>query len=409
MKRIRSLLSVCAAVAVCLAVVGGWASSASADLRLDVLSPTGGATMAVPTSSDGKWTVPDIQLWYTVTTGTNPTQNAVNRFYYSLYSTNITASGRDLTKININLPTYASSTWSTQPVYQFTGGGATGFEQVPFSYTGQPNGTGTTNPTQQDLDNDGDKDLGSTGSLVDNGTGTPPAHGVWGGIDANNKNYTPIDQNGDPTGAPNTLLPYWSSSPSMQFATASLSHVAYSAQPYGHGVTQVFLVGKPQTQIIDNDWKENGVEQTASSPVSGGKLTLYRTGTANNSSGSLVLTQTSGPVLLDGSTSDGSLDRWTWAVRKQGQATWHPVATANSGTSYLAYDDLFTLLGADYGLYDLKLVTTWVDPLNQVALPGDNAATSGISLLTYTPEPGTILLLAAGSAGMAIIRRRRKN
>jgi hypothetical protein len=400
MNRSKSLRFVCVGIMVCACLAAGAAPSASAALRLDVLSPTGQPTMAIPSGS--QWSISGVQLRFNVTAGTDPNLDAASVVLYSIYSTSAGAgtTPAGLTRVDIGMPIVQSTTWSTQSVWHFVGEDYPVCVNVPFSYTATPNGKATLTPSSQDLDGDGDLDRGTTGPAPKNETdGT-----FWGGIDANQTRYSPLDSNGAPTGGASQLLYYWSPSSSLTFATVSLNHNAFSAQPYGHGITQILMVGK----VGESAWKENGTMITDGTPTTGTPLTLYQTATALNTSGSLVLSPSSGAALLDGSTSEGTLDHWAWMVRKQGGSEWIPVTQANAGTCQLTFADLQAILGDNFGRYDLECITTWLDPSHQVTLPGDNMAASTFTQLDYTPEPATLLLLAAGSAGLALRRRRTK-
>ena len=108
MKRAMSMGSLWVAGAVCLVALGGMASTASADLRLDTLSSTGATTLAIPTSSNGQWSITGVQLWFNVTTGTDPAQNAASRFFYSVYSSNSnnTGDGVNRTSLIVTSPSH---------------------------------------------------------------------------------------------------------------------------------------------------------------------------------------------------------------------------------------------------------------------------------------------------------------
>ena len=106
-----------------LAMVALATSTASADLVLDVKSSTGGSTLAVSASLTQ---INNIQLFATVTGGTDPTLYAWNKFYYSIYSsdagTNTTPAG--LTRIDFASAAPAITTtavWQTSPVNSIIG------------------------------------------------------------------------------------------------------------------------------------------------------------------------------------------------------------------------------------------------------------------------------------------------
>jgi len=354
------------------------------------------------------------------------TNNAFNRLFYTVYSTNITASGMNLTKVDLGINagtpvTLQGGTWNTDPVWQYTGGGDSGYEQVSYSpYSGNPSGKATHQPTQQLIDGDTDLDLGCTGALAYNDPGVPvgnppalpvpPYTGYWGGYDlGQSPTYSPIDSDGNSTG-PDVFLNYWSPlNTPVKFAVSQAKHGIYSADPMGHGITQIYMVGK----VAESCWRENGVVTTDGTPSTGGALTLYQVATAHNTSLEMSVNLTSSG-LLNGTTSVGTMDHWIWQIRKHLSADpWVTVADVGSDTVALTLAMLQTALGTDpskFGDYDIQLITKYA---SAVVLPnGPNGLPNGSTgteqtLLHYTPEPGTMLFLAAGSAGLAFIRRRR--
>jgi hypothetical protein len=404
------------ALAVVLAAFAGLsASQASADLVLDVRTAAGvnNALVAIPVGSPaGKWTIPSIQLWATVS-GTDPL-NAINKVFYSVYSSSATTStpAAGLTRVNLTtfVSTAASYGWQTQPIQQGSFNEDDGvwvpFMQT-FSYAGAPVGTATNPPTAGDLDADGDNDLGTTGTQAQNGSA------FWGAVDASQKTYDKYNPDGTPAGGQD-IASYFGTSggnftKTVQLGTLTINRNNYSSQPYGHGITQIFMVGKS----TESDWYDNGAEVFSGTPTQGSKLTLYQTGSAVNGSLSQVDINVATPSgSLVGAGSLGSMNDWKWQVRPHAGGAWQDLADAGNNDTYVLTMAYLASLnggaGLPFGLYDLQLVTSW-DPngVGGMGISGIPNSTSGMTLLNYTPEPGTMLFLAAGSAGLAFIRRRR--
>ncbi len=368
---------------VALATCGFLATSqASADLVLDVVSgtsstySTAGSLIAVtPTQS----TV-TVSLWGSVMTGgvVNSDGNSfINSFLYSVYSSNAgstTGNPVGLTHVSIGQITTVAG-YPTNPL------------------------TGTvTKPTSADLDGDGDMDRGST----DNGLAAG-----WGIL--NFGTYFNTDEDGNPIGNP---IPNYSSGP--QYRLGSMVLTLSTGQTWGHGITQIWMVGSTEGTVTQ--WLDNGTEHSTPQvdvPTTGNKVTLYQVATAHNTSPTVNITSTGGSGTLDGSTSVGTMDHWKWYVRPVGDVSpsdWILVGDVNTPTFNLTLAALQTLPGGGslpLGTYDVELVTTYN---SAVTLPNDNMSTSPDTeqtLLNYTPEPGTILFLMAGSAGLAMFRRRR--
>jgi len=277
------------AIAAC-AMLG--TSQAQASLDLTVTNETGGSLVAITPTSD----YIQINLWATVNgLGSN---NAINRIFYSIYSTNVTNPLTNLTKVDVlNSVDYAAGTWNTDTVWQPKS--PTGYKFAPFTYNGQPVGTATRSPTSQDLDGDTDLDAGSTHPNAEDGGR------FWGGFDLDQKkSYQPIDSLGHSTG-PETILFYWTPSSSIQFGTAYLDLTPYAAGTMGHGITQIYMTGKPN----ESYWREDGQVVGSGTPSTGAPLTLYRAAEAHNSSLEMTINQTSSGT-LDGSASVGTIDHW---------------------------------------------------------------------------------------------------
>jgi len=400
------------AIAAC-AMLG--TSQAQASLDLTVTNSTGGSLLAI---TPGTTAISNMRLVGTVTGGTDPQLNAINKVFFTIYSSNSLNPVTNLTRLDLTTVTVPSSTFQTKPVWHRNDDGDVVF--TPLSYGGTPpNGTATTVPTQQDCDGDGDLDQGCTGPLAYNAPGkavgdppyipVPPYTGYWGGYDTNQTTYTPLDSDGVATGEPSVTLTYFTTSNSMRLANITASRTPYTGEAMGHGVTQIYAVGKP----TENAWKENGVVNNNGAPTSGGALTLYMVATSHNTSLEMTINQTSSG-LLNGTTSVGTMDHWIWQIRKHGTADpWVTVADVDTDTVALTLAALQAALGSDpsmFGNYDIQLMTKYA---SAVVLPdGPNGLPNGSTgteqtLLHYTPEPGTMLFLAAGSAGLAFIRRRR--
>ena len=389
-----------------LALVALGASTASADLLLDTRSSTGGSVLAISPatgSGTGASNITGIQLFANITNGTST--DGFSKLYYSIYSTysGTNSTPTDLMRIKINASSINSINAFTISVWQDQG--EDGINFVPFTEGGTTwllTGPGNKVPTAQDLDGDGDLDRGTLGTQIQDTNDN-----LHGGVDLNQTSYSPIDSDGNSTG-PDVELFFYSSTACTKFASVSVTRSANSG--VGRGITQIYMVGKS----FDSNWTENGVGIQGESKT-GAKLTLYVTGTAHNGSGVLTINPAdSGPNTADGSGSGGSANHFIWSLQRIGSSGWIQVAnsTDSSGMDTLTYAALQAALGTAYGDYQLELETKWVDDGNVygVVLPNNNDVTDSADLTTVhymAPEPGTILFLAAGSAGLAFFRRRR--
>ena len=217
-----------------------------------------------------------------------------------------------------------------------------------------------------DLDGDSDLDRGATGPSSDN----------WGGVNADVVTYNNIDGDGNAVldtdgNQVQTLLKLYSTTTSVKFGLVNM--VRNSTQTAGsvsaHGVTQIYMVGK----VAESDWMENGVDNDNGTPTTGSKLTLYRTASAHNGS---AATQTISPTqtgtLNMTSTSVGSMNHWLWKIKLDGSAdAWQTLYGVDSATAQLtiaAFQGMAYTGSGDngsghpkYGMYDLELVTDWID------------------------------------------------
>jgi len=166
-----------------------------------------------------------------------------------------------------------------------------------------------------------------------------------------------------------------------------------------HGITQIWAFG--HTSDSDNIWMEDGhsTPLTYGTPQTGTMVTLYQVATAE--AGGTVTVNTNQTGHFNGQGSIGTMDNEVWKARLQGSSgEW---TTLGAGLSLdLSFAELMGLLGSA-GVYDVELDTWYA---SAVVLPGNNAS-SDTTTLTLLPEPGTILFLLAGGAGLGLIRRRK--
>ena len=210
--------------------------------------------------------------------------------------------------------------------------------------------------TSQNLDGDGDNDIGST----------------------NNADVT--------TG---WIFP----SASLSGATSPLDigQVAFQGTGWvagSHGVTQLFVVST--TNPTGTGYKKDNVGGTTPA-VTGRIVTLYRPATA----------VVGGPLTIDsgetkqlgGTGSTGTFDTWEWII---GGLT----TSLTGDTPDVSYDYLVDTLHLTPGnTYDVQLNLT---SAYEAITPG-----FGENLLTIAPEPATLALLAFG--GLAMLARRRRS
>jgi hypothetical protein len=358
-----------------LALVGAVASSASAELVLDTYVKGSTSNVLIPiTAATG--TV-GIDLWMTVYgTDGDTTNDGYNKIYWSMYSTNVDGG---LTKIDFR-PTGDQSAFSWNSSYGF------------------PTGDKTLKGMNADLDGDGDIDLGSSDGTSAVG---------WCASDFGNHQelrggdqilvYN-FSQQVDPDNYP--LL---AGNNKGRMATIQLTRSAYPGQAMGHGITQIYAVGKQSE--TENMTMVDGVIVYDRSPQTGKKVTLYQVAAAALVGGDTTVGPDSGLATLDGSPSVGTMDHFLWQVRKHGDTGAWTNLLGDSITLGVDFAGL-TALGLTQGDYDVRLTTTYT---SGVVLPGDNASTSTTPLeLHLLPEPGTIMLLLGGSAAMGWFRRRNK-
>jgi hypothetical protein len=353
-----------------LALVGTVATSASAELVLDAYKSGTTSTTLIPITAATNTVA--IDLWFTVNgTDGDPSNDGYNKIFFNMYTSNNLVGG--LTNID-----YRNNQSQTGGFSWNVAGG------IPFgnnSYRGTPT----------DLDGDGDLDLGNT----DNQSSTDWVCSDWGNrteVDANNKQVFTFNFSQE-------IL----ESNTRKMATIQLSRSAYSAQAMGHGITQIYAVGK--VSAIDNIIMIDGNSVDGLTPQTGSKVTLYEVAAAALVGGETTVGPDSGLATLDGTPSVGTMNHFLWQVRKQGDTGAWTDLLGDALTLGVDYAGL-TALGLTQGDYDVRMTSTY---LGDVVLPGDNASTSTTPLeLHLLPEPGTLLLLIGGSAAMGWFRRRNK-
>jgi hypothetical protein len=354
------------AVALSLLVAGMATSMASANLVLDTVQK--GTTNTLINISAATNTV-GIDLFFTVNgTDGDPTNDGYNKIFFDLYSSNNTTGG--LTKID----------------YRVTG------QTNAFVWgLGIPLGNNSFRGFLADLDGDGDLDLGNT----DNQSSTGWVCSDWGNrteVDANNKQVFTFNYSQEILGINTSKL-----------ASIQLTRSAYSAQAMGHGITQIYAVGK--VSAIDNIIMIDGNSVDGLAPETGSKVTLYQTAEAALVGGELTVDQTNGAT-LDGTPSIGTMNQFLWQVRKHGTSdSWMTLTGIDSLSADVTYAGLKALGLQDNTDYDVQLTTTY---LGEVVLPGNNASTSTTPLeLHLLPEPATLSLLGIGT--LTFLLRRKKS
>jgi hypothetical protein len=237
---------------------------------------------------------------------------------------------------------------------------------------------------QQDLDSDGDIDIGGTNPAVFND---------W--MCAQNGNTTYVTQ----TDATNGIPAY-----TINFAGTSWVG-GPSANP--HGITVIQAV---QAKNTYNLYREG--TKGANGADTGYTITLYRPDGAALDKTQIDLKLGSGT--LDASGSIGSINKWLWDFGGDGtyevmvSGTTAPVMTFtyNSATGEVGYNDgvgdsgSYTPTAAEKaaGKFTVTMQTKYV---NSSTLTHDE--TSAIVLL---PEPATMALLGLGGLALAVRRRR---
>lgn len=291
-------------------------NAALGDLRLDV---RWGATNTV--AINGPTDVVTASLWV-VATGANAdtSDDGVQKFYAAYYSSN--------------------------------GGLVLGAMTQTF-LPDQPLDSDMHMGTSQDLDGDGDNDVGGTNAA--SGTDWVYARAYTGGV-----------------------IP----SP-IHFGTVTFSGNGWGGSP--HGVTRIWGIGRPSS-TYSAIWREDGV-MVSGNASTGSEITLYRPAAADAGDGLSV--GPGGSAILDGSRSVGTIDSWEWDLNGDG------LADVTGETSAITYDYLATTLGLGQGDHTVTLRTT-----------SPYTTSADTMVLTVLPEPGTCALLALG--GLALHRARRR-
>ncbi|MCX5685587.1 MAG: PEP-CTERM sorting domain-containing protein [Planctomycetota bacterium] len=374
MKAVKTLLLVAFAA-------GLLTASAHAALFLDVTG-AGGTTYIPITATNGIQSFTSTNR-FTVAArivGTDPLDYAAQSLAKVTISVLSSQVGGGLVNGNLSAAWYSPDATNTlqygedgngDPIYgpNFGGNGS-------FSSTG----------TQQDLNGDGNKDVGSTDlstatsgwmrGELSSGFATPQTS-------ANGFNLFRMTYTGT-TG--------W-----------------VSTNP--HGVTVVSAVNAAKQGWTA--WYEDGAVagggggSGSEDPLTGKTVTLYRADTASLDKASLTIDGTAA-VGLDGGTSVGSINKWKWDLN--GDGTFEVVGDSASSLS-LTYDPVTGTLHwtgngvsgqehVDAGDYTVKLRTMW-DKGDGTALTSSDKTAA----MTLLPEPATMALLGLGA--LAAIRRRR--
>ncbi|HUU82586.1 MAG TPA: PEP-CTERM sorting domain-containing protein [Phycisphaerae bacterium] len=216
--------------------------------------------------------------------------------------------------------------------------------------------------TSQDLDGDGDLDLGRNSSIgtadfVNNAAGSPLGAGP----------------------APNIFDP-------MHIGTLTVTGIGVGNNK--HGVTKIFAWGKPG---MDSHWYIDGTPYDQQ--ISTGLIvTIYQTATAVVGP-TLTLGEATPSGLLGGTGSTGTIGTWEWIIG--GITTGLTGDFPNVSWEYCV-DTLGLAPDATYGV-TLNLGSAYETGIT----PG-----TGFITLELTPEPATLALMAFGALAMLSRRRR---
>lgn len=282
--------------------------------------------------------------FWAVVTGANGTSSddRINNFMASIYSTSSLSGGI----INGNLTFAFSDAFNSSVLYDDT-----------FSYPG----------TSQDLNGDGNKDVGSTNN-VDVLSGWIYPNAVLTG---------PV--------ASSLLVP-----PGFDIGTATFTGTSWVAG--SHGVTQLYVVSS--TNPNGTGYKVDSVGGSIPA-TTGTEVTLYRPATAVV--GPALTIGVGDPTkILGGTGSTGTFDtsNYKWYI--------NGILTDLTGdTPTVTLDYLVNGLGLGVGTWGVEL------DLSSIYQPGGITPGEGSIQILSTPEPATLALLAFG--GLAMISRRRRS
>lgn len=357
----RSVAGMFGSTLVMVLVGGILASIASGGITVD-LRFAGGETSQVIV---GPGEVVTAQLWASVT-GLNPDplDDGLWKFYAKLLS-----SHGGLIQGDMSAEWEVVSIWIPIPGFWL--------EWAPFR-DGQAASLGT----QQDLDGDGDLDLGGT----------------------------------DPSKITDWFL---ARAPSLQatkdFSEWHIANVTFTGMAWGpehvsggiSGVTEIWAESRGKDDPIWNEdlWLEDFPFTGPPPPEGTGKAGNFETGTkivlyiasaANASANNGAEVNEGEVLLLDGTASTGSVNWWGWDFDQNGT---YEVESAD-GTGEISFDDLFALYG-DYGTYMATMAVGWAqsDRINESEAPFE---------LTLVPEPATLGLIAVGFVLSVVGRVRRR-
>ena len=333
-------------------------TSAQAYIYVDLTGP--GAAVPIIATDPTAASV-SFQLYIRITATADPTKDTLWKFMVDTRSTNV---GGGL--INGTL----AASWVT------TGSGGPNFSGDTTSKLGK----------SQDIDGDGDLDLGGIGTS----TAVIPDY-----MAGRNASYiTEPDANG--------FNMY-----NMTFTGTSFA----GSNP--HGVTE--LKGTFVQKVGYTMWKENGSATPATNLANqrtGQTITLYRPDNIQFDKPSIDLTD--GPGTLDASPSVGSIDEWQWDINGDGV---YEVKRATATSMTFSFDKLTGRVSwndgaaGDFGDYaptpaqvaakqvQVNLRTKYGNDLIPLTHDEDHA-------MVILPEPATVVLLVMGGVIVAVRRRR---